>query len=237
MKRFYKTVSTKSVPEGFEILLDTKPVKTQSGQVLNAKNETLAQKVMLEWSEQADQIIPDTMPLTQILNTEIDRVSSERPVMQKTVLNYLDTDLLCYWASDPQAQVQKQQELWQPWLDWFGEKFGHKLEITTDLHALKHPQALHDAVFAYVDGLDNARFTALQIATSVSGSLILGIVAIEQAATSQQLLDAIYLAENFKSDLYNAEKYGVDPMLEKAKKQSLLDLQAVQDFVSCLGQA
>ncbi|MBI1300841.1 MAG: ATP12 chaperone family protein [Alphaproteobacteria bacterium] len=237
MKRFYKTVSTKEAAGGYLILLDGKPVKTQSGKELNAKNQNLAEKIMLEWAEQKESINPDSMPLTQILNTEIDHVASERAKMQEAVLNYFNTDLLCYWASAPESLIEKQKALWQPQLDWFAKKFGHTLKTTTALKALIHSTDIHKILKQYVESLDHAHFTALQIATSVSGSIILGIITIEKAASPEQLVDVIYLEENFKSDLYNANKYGVDPMLEKAQAAVLRDLTAVQTYVSCLTPA
>lgn len=237
MKRFYKTVTTQELADGYLILLDGKPVRTQSAKDLNAKNKNLAESIMREWATQEEIIDPDSMPLTQILNTELDRVVNERMKMQETVLNYFNTDLLCYWASEPPALVEKQKALWQPRLDWFARKFGTALQTTTELAALEHPKEIQETIRQYVEGLDNAYFTALQVATSVSGSIILGIITIEKVATPEELLDVIYVEENFKSELYNAEKYGVDPMLEKSQTSALQDLEAVQTYVTCLTSA
>ena len=144
MKRFYKLVSTEKVGGGFYILLDGKPVKTKSGAHLLASNEAIANRLMQEWAAQEEHILPNTMPFTQIINTIIDRVSVERDVMSAAVLKYLDTDLICYFADEPEALVKLQKDKWQPWLDWFEGKFDCKLKTTTDLAALTQEQSAHD---------------------------------------------------------------------------------------------
>ena len=232
MKRFYKLVSTEKVSGGFHILLDGKPVKTKSGAHLLASNEAIANRLMQEWAAQEEHILPNTMPFTQIINTIIDRVSVERDVMSAAVLKYLDTDLICYFADEPEALVKLQKDKWQPWLDWFEGKFESKLKTTTDLAALTQEKSAHDAVAKYVDGLDDEHFTILQIVTSVSGSVILGLALTCGDASADQLFDACYIEESFKDALYDAEKYGEDPILAKAQKAAMQDFTAAQDYIS-----
>lgn len=234
MKRFYKLVSTEKVEGGYHILLDGRPVKTKAKAFLCAPNEGVADRLMQEWAAQTDDIVPDTMPFTQILNTQIDRVSAERDVMSATILKYLDTDLLCYPTDMPEELAKQQHKIWQPFLDGFEKEFGHALRTTTTLEAVKHPAEAHEAVARYVHGLDDAHFTILQLVTSVSGSLILALAMVRSGASASVALEACFVEETFKDALYNAEKYGEDPMLEKSKKSAMLDFSAAEDYIALL---
>lgn len=235
MKRFYKLVSTEKVTDGYHILLDGRPVKTKAKAFLCATNAAIADRLLQEWADQTDDIVPDTMPFTQILNTQIDRVSAERDVMSAAVLKYLDTDLLCYPTDMPQDLAKQQHESWQPFLDgFFKTVFGYELQTTTALAAVKHPAEVHKVVADYVHGLDDARFTILQLVTSISGSLILALAMVRGGASAALLLEACFIEETFKDALYDAEKYGGDPMLEKAKKSAMQDFQAAEDYLVLL---
>ncbi len=234
MKRFYNLVSIDKVDNGYHILLDNRPVKTKLKAFLCAPNEAIASRISCEWANQGDDIIPDSMPFMQILTTQIDRVSKERDVMSAAIFKYLDTDLLCYVATAPEGLVKLQQDKWQIWLDWFEGEFGYKLETTTGLAALTHAASAHKAVADYVGGLDDRCFTILQIVTSVSGSLILGLALVKGAANASQILDACFIEEMFKDTLYDADKYGADPILEKAQKSAMQDLTAAHDYLSLL---
>ena len=235
MKRFYKLVSTEKLADGYHILLDGRAVKTKSGAHLCAPTEEIALLIMHEWSAQIDNILPDTMPFTQILNTKIDRVSRERTAMSAYVLKYIDTDLICYFADEPQGMVEQQKDKWQVWIDWFEGEFGYTLQTTTGLAALTQEKGAHDAIAKYVAALNDDHFTILQLVTSVSGSLILGLAMVKGAANAQQIFDACFVEENFREAMYDAEKYGSDPALEKEQKSKMQDLKAAYDYITNIG--
>ena len=48
------------------------------------------------------------------------------------------------------------------------------------------------------------------------------------------MLEACFIEETFKDALYDAKKYGGDPMLEKAKKSAMQDFQAAEDYLVLL---
>ncbi len=234
MKRFYKLVSIDKTGGGYHILLDGKPVKTKSGAYLCAANEAIATRIMTEWAEQKEHILPDTMPFTQILNTKIDRVSKEREEMSKYVLKYMDTDLICYFADNPPELLDKQKQAWQIWLDWFEKEFGIALETTTGLAALTQDSCAHEAAADFVHALDDEHFTILQLVTSISGSVILGLAMIKGTANAAQVFDACFVEESFREALYDAEKYGADPALEKEQKAKMRDFNAAHDYIALL---
>lgn len=226
MKRFYTLVSTQETPAGFRILLDGRAVKTASKQDLLIGTQSLADGVMAEWSAQEIHITPNLMPLTQILNTKIDRISKERAAITAYVMKYLDTDLLCYRACDPPALVACQDQLWQPWLEWFEACFGVALCTTTQLSALPRNQAAYDAVLKQIQAMDDDRFTVLQLVASLSGSLVLALAFLAGKADVEDVMRAAFLEEHFKDQVYNAEKYGQDPLQEKQQNAALKDLTA-----------
>lgn len=234
MKRFYKTVTLGDTPGGYSILLDGKPVKTPARHLLMIENENLAQAIMMEWVAQDDKILPDSMPLTQLQTTKIDRISTERAAMTAGLLKYIDTDLLCYRTEHPPETARRQVESWDPWLQWFAQEFGVRLETTHDLKALKQPAAAHSAVKNFVTALDDDHFTVLQLLTPLTGSLVLAIAFTRRALTPQQAFDAARVEENHKAELYNEEKYGPDPAQAKKDQAALSDLSAAAKFLDLL---
>lgn len=224
MKRFYKLVSVARQPGGFAICLDGKSVKTPAGAALLAPTEALADAVMKEWMAQVEKIDPETMPLTQILSTRIDRVGAERPAMTAALLKYLDTDLLCYRAEEEEV-AKKQAALWDSPLQWFTGKFG-ALETTSALKALRQPAPVHGAVATYVAALDDDRFAILQLVTALSGSLILGLAFAEGETGPNQVFAAAHVEESHKGEIYNEKLYGLAPHEERRRAAMRRDLEA-----------
>lgn len=234
MKRFYKLVSSKKEGDGFVIELDGRPVKTPLKNTLVAPNEMLANALINEWSAQGDEIIPDSMPITQLLSTKIDKVESDRESLQKPLLNYLDTDLVCYFADHPPELRVSQEESWNPYLQWFETKFGCPLKTTTGLAAVKHDDAAHNAVREYVDKLSHDYFTILQMLVPLSGSIVLAMAFLEKQLNADDLFAAIRVEETFKADIYNEDFYGADPAQEGKDNAIKRDLKAAQEYRDAL---
>lgn len=234
MKKFYKLVSTRSVDGGWLVELDGKPVKTPSGTLLQAPTAALADLAAAEWAAQLDQIIPDSMPVTQILVTGLDRISKDRAAIEPPVLAYLDTDLLCYRASDPPALVEMENVARDPGLKWFEERFGATLLVTNGLAALRQPPEAHDKVRNVVTSMPLWQFNILQLVTGLTGSLVLGLAFVEQACTPDECLKALYVEEDHKADMYDEEFYGRAPQTEASMKSAKRDLEAAQAFLKAL---
>lgn len=234
MKRFYKMVSVEQKNGEYQILLDGRAIKTKSGKALSCFNQNIANKVMREWAEQKETIIPDNMPFTQIENTRLDHVAIKRAEMTRNVLRYFDTDLICYLAENPEELVLEQNKIWSPWRAWFSKKFGYELLTTNGLSALSQDKKAHQSIEDYIANLDEIHFTILQMITSISGSVILGLAFMEKALKPSVLMEVIYIEENFKDKLYDAEKYGHDPLIERKKNATMLDINAAYQYLSYL---
>ena len=235
MKKFYKLVSTAPKDGGFAIELDGKPVRTPSGKIMLAPVEPLATLIVQEWTAQGENILPDTMPLTQLLVTAIDRVEQNRADIQETALGYLDTDLLCYRAEEPEELVRREAIARDVWLRWFEKQYDVKLQTTTGLIALNHDERAHTQAENAVRALDLWAFNVLQMVTAVTGSLILALAFVVGPAQEDDLMRALYVEEDHKSEIYNEEFYGRAPHQEKAMSAVARDLKAGRVFLEALG--
>ena len=232
MKKFYTLVSAAEIDGGFAIELDGKPVKTPSRTTLLAPSQPIADIVVQEWISQDETIDPETMPITQILTTWLDRVVRDREVMHPQVMAYLDTDLICYFHDDETQDVYKwQAEAWEPWHKWFKDRFGEELSRTSGLAALKQRDAARTSVEEQVNGYDDLAFTVLQLVTALSGSLVLALAFMRDEITEEQIFKAAFVEELYRAELYNEELHGHAPHQEKKMKSMRRDLTACRNIL------
>lgn len=235
MKRFYKSVAYTADANsvGYSIVLDGKSIRTPGGETLVAANEALAQAVCREWEAQGDEINPQSMPLTQFLNTQIDRLENERAAWQAQSLSYLQTDLLCYRADQPEALVKLQEMTWDKWLDWFETYSGReRLPTTTVLSEITLPEGLHAHMDAHLSQLPPHSFTVLSYLTGLCGSLVLSLAFIEGKLDAEELFETAFLEEEFYSRLANEDHHGRAPHVELARKVVLEELNASREYLS-----
>jgi chaperone required for assembly of F1-ATPase len=235
MKKFYTSVSTgPAVGGGFVVMLDTRPIRTPAKALMLSPSEQLAVAIAHEWEAQGEVIIPDTMPLTQLLTTSIDRVAQQRDEITKAALAYIDSDLLCYHADAPEALRLEQAQRWTPWLKWFENHFGIALDITYVLNRLDQPQAAHNAINAHINQLSTQAFTVFQAVTNATGSIVIGLAFVEKAITGVEAWRCALCEELFYERIHDLEKHGLDPIEQKRRDTLLTDLEAAEKYLKLI---
>ncbi|BAE51909.1 ATP12 family chaperone protein [Paramagnetospirillum magneticum] len=214
IKRFYKESAAELRDGGFAILLDGKPIKTPGGRPLSVPAKPLAEAIAGEWRSQGEQVLPSSMPMTQLASTAIDRVGPERPHITGQLMNYAGTDLLCYRAETPGDLVARQTAAWQPLLDWAAQALDAPLLVTTALAAIAQPDASLAALRRHVDAYDDWRLTALQSSTAAMGSLILGLALMEGRLDPEAAFQASQLDETYQIELWGEDWEAADRRAE-----------------------
>ncbi len=79
--------------------------------------------------------------------------------------------------------------------------------------------------------MSNDEFTILQLVSSLSGSLILALAFTKGVAKVDDVFQSSFVEEHYKNELYDAQKYGLDPMLEKKQRQMRIDLDACEVYL------
>ena len=188
---------------------------------------SLASAIADEWRAQGDDIDPAKLPLFSLSVTVVDRVIPQRDAIIAELSAYGENDLLCY-RDDQDALASRQQDQWQPWLDDLAENRDIKLQIVTGIMPICQPDA---AKFPpLISGYDDWRLGMLHRATTLSGSLVLGLGFVDMVIDDEKMFTLAFLDE-----LWQNEKWGTD--FEAADRHKFLrnEFQDVARFLALLG--
>ncbi|WP_420557223.1 ATP12 family chaperone protein [Roseovarius sp.] len=204
-KRFWKEAAVVEEEGGFGIRLDGRAVRTPAKAAMIVPTRPLAEAVAAEWDAQEDLIQPGTMPVTRSANAAIDKVRHQHAEVADMLAGYADTDLLCYRADSPDSLVRRQAEAWDPLLDWAEARYGARLvPVAGVMHRPQEAGAL--AQFsAQVHAMDNFTLTAFHDLVGLSGSLVIGLAALEEARPAEDLWELSRLDERWQED-----QWGID---------------------------
>jgi chaperone required for assembly of F1-ATPase len=229
VKRFYKEVSVAAAAEGHQVLLDGRPVRTPARRALAVPSATLAAAVADEWRAQGETLQPASMALTRLISTAIDRMPALRAAAIDEVLGYAETDLLCYRAAAPADLADRQQQLWQPWLDWLARSHGVELVVTTEMLPVPQPETALARLRSSVEPLDDWRLVGLHAVTTALGSVVLGLALFEGEIDAEQAIAASLLDEQFEID-----RWGREREMERRHNALRYDVEAAARFLACL---
>jgi chaperone required for assembly of F1-ATPase len=219
-RRFYAAVETAPANGGYAVLLDGRPLRGPKGGQVVLPTRALADQVAGEWAAQGDHLELAAMPATRLANTAIESVPQAREATAQAVADYAASDLLCYFATEPAALVERQQRRWGPVLERAEAELGLRLVRAAGIVHQAQPAETVEAVKALALGLDDFALTGLAFGASLFGSAILAIGVQRGWLSGEAAFDLSRLDEAWQE-----ERWGVDA--EAAERSGRLAGEAV----------
>jgi chaperone required for assembly of F1-ATPase len=229
MRRVYATVETRPVDKCWGVALDGKPVRTPAKFELAVPSLALASAIAAEWDAQREEIRPETMPLTRLAATAIDRTPAQRGLVVAETTNYAATDLLCYRAEHPPALAARQDAVWQKLIDWAALRYDAVLAVTTGIVPAPQSPAALRAFAAIVGAQDDFHLTALHTLTAAAGSLVIALALLEGRLDAEAAFTAAQLDETFQ-----IETWGEDAEAAARRRALAADIAAAARFIALL---
>lgn len=232
MKRFWKEARTEQVENGWLIRLDGRPVRTPARRLCIVPVAGMADGIAAEWNAQGPRVDPFSMPLTRAASTCLDRVMPEIETVWRNIAAYGGTDLLCYHAPGPAELIRRQEEGWDPLLDWAADRLGARLVVGEGVMHIAQPEDAIERLATHVRTFDAWELTGLSELTTLSGSLIIAL-----AILHGHLLPEDGWALSRLDEQWNIDQWGEDAeaSLQAARREA--DFLAAARQLRLLGQS
>ncbi|MER8915348.1 ATP12 family chaperone protein [Mesorhizobium sp. M0761] len=229
-KRFYKDVSVAAVEDGFAVHLDGKPVRTPGKALLALPTEKAAALVANEFAAQGETIDPVTMPVLRLVNTAIDGVASDPQAVLEDVLRFASSDLTCYRADAPQGLVERQNQHWDPVIDWARATLGARFNLAEGIIHVEQPRESLAVLGAHLaQRAEPLRLAAIHVMTSLTGSALLAL-AVDYGALDG---DAAWAAGHVDED-WQVEHWGQDAEAVARRSARKRDMMAAVGLLDAL---
>ncbi len=227
-KRFWKEVSIVEGEGGYGILIDGRPTRTPNKQTHSLPSSVLAEAVAAEWRNVGEFLDPNAMPLTRILNTAMEGVAPRLIETADDIAKYAGSDLLCYRATSPVRLVEKQNELWDPVLDWALEKHRWRFNLAAGVMHVPQPQETLTEIQDHVRKItDPLRLAALHVATTLTGSAILALALAEKAYSAETIWTAAHVDEDVQMAIWGQDE---EALARRARRLS--EFEAAATFLA-----
>jgi chaperone required for assembly of F1-ATPase len=226
-RRVYKKVSVEARSgDMFAVLLDGKPAMTPLRLPLASPSRTLAEAVAKEWDAQDPHVDPETMPLTRLLATALDRIAPQREAVIASLLFYVDADCICYRAAHPAGLRDRQKTLWQPINDWLLRAHDVALRTSEGLMPQTQGPDVAPRMRRLLETMNDSELTAFQAAAGLMNSLALAFAFVYGQLTAAEVFAAAFLDE-----LYQVEKWGEDTAAKDRRRRIAADLDAIERYM------
>ncbi|PHS75890.1 MAG: ATPase [Robiginitomaculum sp.] len=209
-KRFYENVAVEADGAGYVVKLDGRVLKTPGKMALSFARKNHANLVAAEWQAQGEDILPNTMPCTRMMNVACEQTPTQRSELVKEFRAYTSTDLLCYRSHNPKDLAARQEKNWQPILDYVADSHGIALATTTGIKAVEQPEKSLNNAADYAQTQDDTDLTLLLHFTASLGSAVLALSIMERRLHIDTAFALSRLDEIFQNERWGADDEAVE---------------------------
>lgn len=239
-KRFWKNVSLKDTEEGLQVLLDSRPVRTASRNVLQVPHakRALATAIAVEWDQlvSAQQALKHHyIPMTSLTSRALDIDTADmngddtiREAIVKMLMRYLGTDTLLCWAPEKNMHEpeyegkvplrQRQRQVAEPIIAFLKTHIFPGVDILPILGEesivpTPQPEMTRQVIRGWVTGLPAYELAALERGVLATKSLLVATrLVVEWSQEFQHL---------HRDRAATADRFGVDEAAEAAMQEVL----------------
>ncbi|KAF5365694.1 hypothetical protein D9758_003272 [Tetrapyrgos nigripes] len=190
LKRFWKTVGVEKRNDGYVVTLDKRALKTPSGNtlLLPQNKQLVATLVATEWENQETLLKPHALPMTSIVSRAIDTLAEEksRGEVRKSLLEYLDTDTICFYQDYPPPLVDLQTKYWDPLLSWARTTFDIEINAFTSILGNSQPEETKEKLSKVLAEFSHWEMAAMERATYATKSLIVALALVKRYITVEE---------------------------------------------------
>ena len=212
MKRFYEHVTVNEIDGGWQVALDGRGIKTVKGTAQLLPSEALAQAMATEWADQGEKIDPASLILRDLADFAIDLVANDRPGTIAKLVEYGETDTLCYRADPEDALYKRQQEEWEPLLQSIEGRHALQFHRISGVMHKSQPQETIVKLRQLLTGMDDFTLAGLQNTASLAASLCIGLESARDGCEPEALWKLASLEEEWQAQLW-----GRDEMAEERR--------------------
>lgn len=183
----------------------------------------------MEWQAVQDEIAMSQLPLTRLCYGALDKSADEWAQARADIRSYASSDLVCYRAEGPGNLVQRQQEVWQPLLDWAASEFAITLTVTSGIIAVPQPETSLEVLSDYLRRLSPFELGGLHPAVALLGSTVIGLALFRGRVDAGEAVSASLLDE-----LWQEESWGADEEAEIRRQRIRREIEAFERYFAAL---
>ncbi|KAL0947065.1 hypothetical protein HGRIS_013206 [Hohenbuehelia grisea] len=190
LKRFWKTVGIETRDNSLAITLDKRALKTPSGNtlLLPLHKRLAATLIATEWDSQETLLKPHALPVTSIASRALDALGDQdtREDVSNALLEYLDTDTICFHQDDPPPLVELQKQHWEPLLTWARTSLDVEIQTFDSILFHSQPEATKQKLKTVLKDFDQWELAAMERITYATKSFIIALALVKNRLDTEQ---------------------------------------------------
>ena len=210
-------------------MLDERILQTPLKRELVLPNLRLTEEIVKEWDQGSKNINTESMIFYDLISTSLDKIIDNRNLYINDILDYIDTDLICYRAENPKELVELQKNKWDPIILLIEKYIGTKVQVFRGISPKKQHTTVHSKLNNLINQFNIFEISALFRITNITGSIFLSLCVLKKDVSRNEAFELSFLDE-----LWQSENWGFDEETSQKRKEISIELNKSIFFLDCL---
>ena len=215
-----KNIIIKEIEQNtFVYYRNNKLLKTAKGNAIKVLSLDFAQ-IILNKLEKQKNIKDSNFFKLFFFSSDLD--VKQRRIIRKSIIKYLDTDLICYRSNKGTELEKMQTKYWDPYIVFCEKNFKLNYKKNYTIMPLKQDILNKHKIVKLLDNMDKYTLTAFFFLVEVTNSIIISLNVLYKSVSNNLVWRDCNLEEE-----YNQLKWGTDKDLKKKllyKKNFFIDI-------------
>ena len=143
------------------------------------------------------------------------------------ILSFVDTDVLFFRAEYPDNLIKKQNEKWNPLLEWFKKEYGVEPKVTSQITPPKQDKKLAKVIGDEVSKMSGRELIAFSKTAGGFTSLILALAVMKKHISVDDAFALSRLDELFQNEMWGEDKEALN-----SRKLALNDVKNAMRLIN-----
>lgn len=159
------------------------------------------------------------------LKAALKDVSQNREAVIDKLVEFSGTDMLLFWGENKDL-IERQQQLWQPILDWAQQTMDMELKTTQGIDVPEQDEETGTRMRAFLNSLSDRELLAFFKAALDMRSVLLAAALVKGRLTAEQAFEAAFVEE-----LWQSENWGVVEEAQQRREELKAELIEIENFL------
>ena len=208
----------------FNLFINSKEIKTPEKVSFNFENKTFPELIYKEIKKFKLKTLNQSI-YYNIFSLAKDKILVDKQKYIKDVMNYINTDLICYWENKPDDLYILQLDNWNSQLKKL-KKEELNFDYTFDIIPIKQHKSSIELLKNKLIQLDDIILSCLLIVTKTTSSLLLSYLFITNRIKPIDLYKNTYLHE-----IWQSKKWGIVEEEKQKRESDLLIFKKIYKLI------
>ena len=196
----------KSIETNYCIQINNKMAKTPNRNLIEVPTLKLAKIILKDFQIKSSKKLANIVSPIRMTNTALDKIAINNHAYIEALSLYINSDVVCYFASSPKDLVKKQNKYWLPMIKCMQDLYNINILHTSEIIAVSQSEENITKVKEILIKKSCFELSAIGVLVQLTNSIIISLALVNNKISVKDAYEISNLEEIHQSSLWGKDE-------------------------------